>query len=176
MQMVYSHDFGVSATLKSGKVLIAGGCEQASGIGQTYNAELYDPQAHTFRGFGILERKRVWASAMELDSGEVVIAGNWYHDDGIEMFHEAQSAKGDYLNKHSFTYIKDVSTQRAIPIILRIAKDDALIFGSNGIKGDTVRTAYAYRLKGAVGQAVQNMNIMFNLDETAGLRLKASAF
>ena len=117
MQMVYSHDFGVSATLKSGKVLIAGGCEQASGIGQTYNAELYDPQAHTFRGFGILERKRVWASAMELDSGEVVIAGNWYHDDGIDNL-----------------------------------------------------------LKGAVGQAVQNMNIMFNLDETAGLRLKASAF
>ena len=31
-------------------------------------------------------------------------------------------------------------------------------------------------LKGAVGQAVQNMNIMFSLDETAGLRLKSSAF
>ena len=31
-------------------------------------------------------------------------------------------------------------------------------------------------LKGAVGQAMQNMNIMFGLDETAGLRLKASAF
>ena len=31
-------------------------------------------------------------------------------------------------------------------------------------------------LKGAVGQAVQNMNIMFGIDETAGLRLKASAF
>ena len=31
-------------------------------------------------------------------------------------------------------------------------------------------------LKGAVGQAVQNMNLMFGLDETAGLRLKASAF
>ena len=31
-------------------------------------------------------------------------------------------------------------------------------------------------LKGAVGQAVQNMNIMFGLDETTGLRLKASAF
>ena len=31
-------------------------------------------------------------------------------------------------------------------------------------------------LKGAVGQAVQNMNIIFGLDETAGLRLKASAF
>ena len=31
-------------------------------------------------------------------------------------------------------------------------------------------------LKGAVGQAVQNMNLMFGLDETAGLKLKASAF
>lgn len=31
-------------------------------------------------------------------------------------------------------------------------------------------------LKGAVGQAVQNMNLMFGLDEKTGLRLKASAF
>jgi N-acetyl-gamma-glutamyl-phosphate reductase len=31
-------------------------------------------------------------------------------------------------------------------------------------------------LKGASGQAVQNMNIMFGIDETAGLRLKANAF
>lgn len=31
-------------------------------------------------------------------------------------------------------------------------------------------------LKGAVGQAVQDMNIMFGLDEKAGLNLKASAF
>ena len=31
-------------------------------------------------------------------------------------------------------------------------------------------------LKGAVGQAVQNMNIMFGLEETLGLRLKGSAF
>ena len=31
-------------------------------------------------------------------------------------------------------------------------------------------------LKGAVGQAVENMNIMFGIDEATGLRLKASAF
>lgn len=31
-------------------------------------------------------------------------------------------------------------------------------------------------LKGAVGQAVQNMNLMFGIDERAGLRLKPSAF
>ena len=148
MQMTYSHDVGFSARLKSGKVLIAGGCEQPSGIGQTFNAELYDPETHSFRGFGILQRKRTWASALELDSGEVVIAGNWYHNDGIEMFYEAQSAKGDHQYRQSFTYIRDVATQRSSPIIIRIAKDDALIFGPAGIRGDTVRTAYAYRLKG----------------------------
>jgi N-acetyl-gamma-glutamyl-phosphate reductase len=31
-------------------------------------------------------------------------------------------------------------------------------------------------LKGASGQAVQNMNLMFGLDETAGLKLKANYF
>lgn len=31
-------------------------------------------------------------------------------------------------------------------------------------------------LKGAVGQAVENMNLMFGIDETTGLRLKPSAF
>ena len=31
-------------------------------------------------------------------------------------------------------------------------------------------------LKGASGQAVQNMNLMFGLEETAGLRLKANYF
>jgi len=31
-------------------------------------------------------------------------------------------------------------------------------------------------LKGASGQAVQNMNLMFGLDEQTGLNLKALAF
>lgn len=31
-------------------------------------------------------------------------------------------------------------------------------------------------LKGASGQAVHNMNLMFNLEETVGLMLKPSAF
>ena len=31
-------------------------------------------------------------------------------------------------------------------------------------------------LKGASGQAVQNMNLMFGMDECAGLELKASYF
>ena len=39
-----------------------------------------------------------------------------------------------------------------------------------------VTSAIDNLLKGAVGQAVQNMNLLFSLEETAGLQLKASAF
>ena len=39
-----------------------------------------------------------------------------------------------------------------------------------------VTSAIDNLLKGAVGQAVQNMNLMFGIDEYAGLKLKASAF
>jgi N-acetyl-gamma-glutamyl-phosphate reductase len=39
-----------------------------------------------------------------------------------------------------------------------------------------VHSALDNLLKGASGQAVQNMNLMFGLDETSGLHLKANAF
>jgi N-acetyl-gamma-glutamyl-phosphate reductase len=39
-----------------------------------------------------------------------------------------------------------------------------------------IHSAIDNLLKGASGQAVQNMNLMFGLDETTGLKLKASAF
>ncbi len=45
-------------------------------------------------------------------------------------------------------------------------------------EGDNVivHSAIDNLLKGASGQAVQNMNIMFGLDETTGLKLKATSF
>jgi N-acetyl-gamma-glutamyl-phosphate reductase len=45
-------------------------------------------------------------------------------------------------------------------------------FGNKAVITSTIDNL----LKGAVGQAVQNMNLMFGLDECAGLRLKACAF
>ena len=45
-------------------------------------------------------------------------------------------------------------------------------FGSKAVITSTIDNL----LKGAVGQAVQNMNLMFGIDECAGLRLKACAF
>lgn len=138
MDMVYNHDFGTSVVLKNGKVLLLGGCEQPIGIGQTFLAELYDPKTHTFEGFGSMDRKRAIASALELDNGQVVISGNWYHDDGIEVFD----------GKKRFTYIKDVTDQRSSPHIFQISNDDVLMVGFCGTKGDTVFSAAIDRLKG----------------------------
>jgi N-acetyl-gamma-glutamyl-phosphate reductase len=39
-----------------------------------------------------------------------------------------------------------------------------------------VHTTIDNLLKGAVGQAVQNMNLLFGLEETTGLSLKANYF
>ncbi len=39
-----------------------------------------------------------------------------------------------------------------------------------------IHSAIDNLLKGASGQAVQNMNLMFGLDEMAGLKIKATAF
>jgi N-acetyl-gamma-glutamyl-phosphate reductase len=39
-----------------------------------------------------------------------------------------------------------------------------------------IHSAIDNLLKGASGQAVQNMNLMFGLEETAGLKLKSSVF
>lgn len=128
MQMVYNHDFGGSVVLKSGKVMLFGGCEENIGVGQTYTVELYDPQTHTFKGIGITQRKRTYPSGLELDSGKVMITGNWYYNDGIEVFD----------GKNRFSYIKDAAVNRNHPFIFRTSKDDAIIFGLLGAQDDFV--------------------------------------
>lgn len=138
LQMAYAHNDAIVVPLSSGKVLIAGGYEKPLGIGQTYSTEIYDPVTHTFGDFGCLDRKRAQSMGVELDSGKVMIAGNWYHDDGIEMFD----------GHKSFAYVKDVETGHGHPFLLRTAKDDAIIFGSFSIKGDSLQSSTVERLKG----------------------------
>ena len=138
LQMAYAHNDAIVVPLSSGKVLIAGGYEKPLGIGQTYSTEIYDPVTHTFGDFGCLDRKRAQSMGVELDSGKVMIAGNWYHDDGIEMFD----------GHKSFAYVKDVETGYGHPFLLRTAKDDAIIFGGCSIKGDSLQSSIVERLKG----------------------------
>lgn len=138
VDMAYPHDNGLCMMLRSGKVLLAGGSAEPMGVGQSYPVEEYDPETHTFRGFSILSRKRTFASGVELDSGRVIVTGNWYADDGIEMF------DGD----RTFSSVKDVSIGRAAPYMLRTSDDDVLILGYESSYDKPVRSDRIDRLKG----------------------------
>ena len=139
IETAYAHDDAVGVKLSSDKVLIAGGHEKHLGIGQTYPTEVYDPATHSFGDYGCLETKRSLGSGCELDSGRIVISGNWYHGDSIELF------DGD----GSFRFYKEVSQQRTAPYVLRISRDDALIFGITDPHGRRYAdTVVVDRLKG----------------------------
>ena len=136
--MAYTHDGGVALKLSSGKVLVAGGFEKDMGIGQSWGVELYDPAPRTFEGIAALDKKRALASATEIDSGRVVVTGNWYADDAI----------GLWDGRRTFSHVKDVSLERVTPYILRTAKDDVIVFGHTDNKGQVINTAMADCLRG----------------------------
>lgn len=138
LNTVYSHDEGFSVTLSSGKVLLGGGHLQPLGIGNQFVIEFYDPTRHSFRGYGCLDHKRCWAQALEMDSGKVIISGNWYEQDGIEL----------YDGKVNNTPLKPVRQSRAMPYIFRTSKDDALVFGTYDMHAKRLDTIWIDHLKG----------------------------
>lgn len=136
---VYAHDNGMSVMLSNGKVLIAGGHEQHLGIGQTYPVEMYDPFNHTFEGFGCLDMKRVFANAVEIDSGNVIIAGNWYNNDEIEI----------YDGKGKFHFLKNTDQDFCSPFIFRTSHNNVMIFGSVDNKGKKINVEKAEQRYGS---------------------------
>ncbi len=138
MPTAFSHDDGFAIELATGKVLIAGGHSGNLGVGQSFEAELYDPSTRTSEGFASLDTKRALASALALDDGRVVIAGNWHHDDAIEI----------YDGKTGFLPVKGVSIGRCTPYILQTAKDDAIIIGARDTLGRQITMPVADRLQG----------------------------
>ena len=138
LQTVYNHDGGISIVMKSGKVLLAGGFKDNLGIGQSYEVELYDPVTHQFNGFGCLDKKRVSGAAVELDSGRVMIAGNWYADDAIEIFD----------GKATFSHVKPVAQTRSLPHVFRTSNGHALIMAGYDFHGNPIDTIIVDRLYG----------------------------
>jgi len=78
----------------------------------------------------------------------------------------------EYYSEHSFTVV----SEKQIALKQVINTNKAVIFLEQANDKLVVHTALDNLLKGASGQAVQNMNIMFGLEQTEGLQLKASAF
>ena len=137
--MAYPHDFALCVPLSSGQVLLGGGAEKPLGIGQTHTTEVYDPATHSFDHYGCLDTKRMHANGVETDSGRVVIAGNWYADDQIELYD---------ISKNTFRHLRPPCRQRSHPYLLRTAKDDVLILSGTGTRDDTITPPLAETLKG----------------------------
>lgn len=78
----------------------------------------------------------------------------------------------DYYAGHPFTHVSDG------PIDLKQVVNTNKCLISLEKEGDqlVVHSAIDNLLKGASGQAVQNMNLMFGFEETAGLQLKSIVF
>ena len=82
------------------------------------------------------------------------------------------AAYKDFYKEAAFTHYSD----KAIDLKQVVNTNKALVHVDCFEGKVLVTSAIDNLLKGAVGQAVQNMNLMFGLDESSGLRLKASAF
>ncbi len=77
-----------------------------------------------------------------------------------------------YYNNHPFTHVSKE------PIFLKqvVNTNKAMIQIEKAGSKLVIHSIADNLLKGASGQAVQNMNLMFGLDETTGLKLKANYF
>ena len=85
---------------------------------------------------------------------------------------EVQQIYADYYRDAAFTHVVTKSPDMKQVVNTNKALVHVEKYGNKLL----ITSCIDNLLKGAVGQAVQNMNIMFGIDETAGLRLKASAF
>lgn len=78
----------------------------------------------------------------------------------------------DFYKGHPFTHVAD----SMIDLKQVVNTNKCLIFLEKEGNKLVVHSALDNLLKGASGQAVQNMNLMFGLNETEGLRLKSIVF
>jgi N-acetyl-gamma-glutamyl-phosphate reductase len=85
---------------------------------------------------------------------------------------EALNLYQDYYATHPFTHVtdRDIDLKQVVntnKVFIQVKKHGNKLF---------IVSMLDNLLKGASGQAVQNMNLLFGFDERAGLRLKATGF
>lgn len=99
------------------------------------------------------------------------ILATMYLDSDLTI-EEAQALFEDYYSAHPFTHVsrKNIDLKQVVntnKCLVHVEKHGNKLF---------IISIIDNLLKGASGQAVQNMNLMFGLEETAGLKLKAINF
>lgn len=120
LSSLYTHDNGFCLRLKDGTILLGGGLQEAFGIGQSFSAERYLPASHSFEPVSILDRRRAASSALEMEDGSILVSGNWYAEDALEM----------YSAKDGFATVKETAENRSYPWILPTAPDNAIVFSA----------------------------------------------
>ena len=138
VESIYPHDNGLFAALPSGEVLLGGGAAEAFGVGRSWGVESYDPLKHTFTPKPLLDRQRMLASAARMSDGSVVISGNWYAEDNIEV----------YSPQSGSTAFKPAAQSRRVPFILQTSADNAIIFSGYDDRGQPHETILIDRLIG----------------------------
>lgn len=86
-------------------------------------------------------------------------------DEALRLYH-------DYYREAAFTFVAD----RQIDLKQVVNTNKALVHVEKHGDRLLILSCIDNLLKGASGQAVQNMNIIFGLDQNEGLKLKPSAF
>jgi N-acetyl-gamma-glutamyl-phosphate reductase len=85
---------------------------------------------------------------------------------------EATQLYKEYYKPHPFTHVADEMID-----LKQVANTNKCLIHLEKIGSKlAIHSTTDNLLKGASGQAVQNMNLMFGLDETVGLKLKGSVF
>lgn len=125
---LYPHDNGFSLKLSDGDYLVGGGHGDDFGIGQSFGVERYNPSAHSFTSFPILDIKRAYCSAALLPSGGILVSGNWYADDAVGL------SDGE----NPFETTQPSSQDRSSPYIFTYGKSDAVIFGVWSGRGEKI--------------------------------------
>ncbi len=85
---------------------------------------------------------------------------------------EAYKIYEDYYKGHPFTHVSKVN-----PDLKQVVNtNNTIVYLEKHDNKLLIVSMNDNLLKGASGQAIQNMNLMFGLEETTGLKLKAAAF
>ena len=98
--------------------------------------------------------------------------GDWKDTFGPTDAEEIKRIYEEYYDDHSFTFITDKN-----PDLKQVVNTNkCLLYLQKYENKLLVISMIDNLLKGASGQAVHNMNLLFGLEETVGLHLKPSAF
>ncbi len=127
MTMKAPHDFPFGLLLSNGKFMIGGGASSNYGVGASTAVETYDPTTHEFTTFASLVNPRLMGRAIELANGEVVVSGNWYTTNSIEVYKPSDN---------KFHHMVYTSSNMYQPYVFRIAANQSMAFGPASNQGE----------------------------------------